>query len=281
MAKYDPKIIEGHFDKFGIAEWERLEATPYGEVQFHIHNHYLKEYIQKGDRVFEIGSGAGRFTVELARMGALVAVADISNEQLRLNEEKLKEMELEAQVEWRKKMDLVNLEEIADDTFDATVCYGGPLSYVLEYVHQALGELVRVTKPGGFILTSVMSCLGTYHHLINNVFEAEKELGLDVLDRLTQTGDVVGKLAGEGTNHCHMYRWSEYRDILSKHPVDIVDVSAANFLSTGTANTDLLNEIRMDAKKWDTFLKWELDFTKEAGAMDTSTHMIAILRKRT
>lgn len=278
MPKYDPKLIEGHFNKYGISEWERLEKDPLGRVQFHIHKHYLQKYIKKGDRVIEIGAGAGRFTVELAKLGTMISVADISNEQLRLNEEKVREAGLEEHIEWRRKIDILDLKGIPNNTYDSAVCYGGPLSYVFEFVDQALTEVIRVTKPGGVILTSVMSCLGTYHHLIRAVFEMEKELGLEIFDELTKTGDVLGKLAGQGTHQCHMFRWSEYRDVLSKHPVDILDASAANFLSTGEANEEFLREIVKDQKKWDTFLKWELDFTKEPGAIDGSTHMLAILR---
>jgi ubiquinone/menaquinone biosynthesis C-methylase UbiE len=281
MAKYDPNMIEGHFDFNGINEWDRLEKDAYGRVQFHIHNHYLHKHIRKGDRVIEIGAGPGRFTIELAKLGAIISVVDISNVQLQLNEQKVREAGLEDKIEWRKKLDILDLNGIPDNEYESVVCYGGPLSYVLERVDQALSEVIRVTKPGGIILTSVMSCLGTYRHLIRNVYEAEKQLGLEIFDELTKTGDVYGKLASRGTNQCHMFRWSEYSDVLSKHPVEILDASAANFLSTGEYNSEFINNIMKDRKLWETFLKWELDFAKEPGAIDGSTHMIAILRKHT
>jgi ubiquinone/menaquinone biosynthesis C-methylase UbiE len=278
MIKYDPKIIESHFDKFSVGEWERLDRTPRGKVQFHIHQHFLRKYIKKDDLVLEIGPGPGRFTIELAKIGAKIAIADISNEQLRLNEEKVREAGYEDSIEWRKKLDILNLEGIPDNIFDSTVCYGGPLSYVLEFVDKALDEVIRVTKPGGIILTSVMSNLGTYHHLINLVFEMSEELGLEQFDELTRTGDILGKLADQGTHQCHMFRWSEFREILSKHPVEILDASAANFLSTSLSNEEYLTELMGDSEKWNMFLKWELDFCKEPGTIDGGIHMIAILK---
>ena len=48
-----------------------------------------------------------------------------------------------------------------DGSFDATVCFGGPLSYVVDRAEQGIAELVRVTKPGGHVLVSVMSLVGT------------------------------------------------------------------------------------------------------------------------
>ncbi|MHA1961190.1 MAG: class I SAM-dependent methyltransferase [Candidatus Thorarchaeota archaeon] len=277
--KYDPGIIEGHFDKHGAEEWERLDKDPIGRVQFHIHQHYLQKYVRKGDRVLEIGPGPGRFTIELAKLGTSIGIVDISSEQLRLNEKYVREFGFEEAVEWRKKLDILNLDGIPDNSFDATVCYGGPLSYALDHVHKALNEVIRVTKPDGYILASVMSSLGTYHHLIGNVFEAAKEMGLEVFDELTRTGDVMGKLAANGTHQCHMYRWSELRDILSEHPVEILDASACNFLSNGLANEEMLSSVMNDPDEWQTFLQWELDFSREPGAIDGGTHMIVILKK--
>ena len=280
MPMYDPKIIEGYFDKFTEDEWERLDRTPKGKVQFHIHQHFLQEHIKNGDRVLEIGPGPGRFTIELAKLGAKISIVDISDEQLKLNEEKVREAGFEGSINWRRRLDILDLEGIPDNEFDSTVVYGGPLSYVLEYVDDALDEVIRVTRPGGIIFTSVMSCLGTYHHLIRNVFEEFVELGMEKFDELTRTGDVIGELAAEGSHQCHMSRWSEYRDVLSRHPVDILEVSAANYLSNGLYNEEYLTELSKDSEKWNMFLKWELDFCREPGVIDGGTHMIAILRKQ-
>jgi ubiquinone/menaquinone biosynthesis C-methylase UbiE len=241
--------------------------------------HFLQKYIKEGDRVLEIGPGPGRFTIELAKLGAKISIVDISKAQLRANEEKVREAGFENSIEWRRKLDILDLEGISDNVFDATVVFGGPLSYVLEFVDQAIEEVIRVTKPRGIILTSVMSCLGTYHHLIKNIFEEFLELGLENLDELTETGDILGKMADQGTHQCHMFRWSEYREVLSRHPVEILDASATNFLSTGLFNEEFLTGLMSDPEKWNMFLKWELDFCKEPGVIDGGTHMIAILRK--
>ena len=278
MTKYDPTIIERHFDKDPSMEWERLDNSPRGKVQFHIHQYYLRKYIKKDDRVLEIGPGPGRFTIELARLGAKISIVDISKEQLKLNEEKVEEAGFEDTIEWRRKLDILNLEGIPDDAFDSIVCYGGLLSYVMEFVDKALDEVIRVTKPGGIILTSVMSSLGTHHHLIRNIFEDGVDIGLELFDEVAQTGDVMGKVAGGGTHHCHMFRWSEYRDILSRHSIEILDVSAANFLSNGLYNEEYLTELMSDSEKWNLFLKWELDFCQEPGVIDGGTHMIVILK---
>src|SRR4030065_577522 len=86
-SQYRPEEISQHFDEYGMKEWERLTATPVDEISLHIHAHYLQKYLQPGWRVLEIGAGAGRFTQILAAIGPRLTVADISQEQLRINQQ--------------------------------------------------------------------------------------------------------------------------------------------------------------------------------------------------
>ena len=69
-------MIESHFENPDQDEWNRLDKTPIGKVQFHIHNHYLQKYIKKGDKVLEIGPGPGRFTIELAKLGTKIGIEE-------------------------------------------------------------------------------------------------------------------------------------------------------------------------------------------------------------
>jgi 2-polyprenyl-3-methyl-5-hydroxy-6-metoxy-1,4-benzoquinol methylase len=77
-APYDREAIARAFDEWGDREWSRHEEAPRSRVAFHIHNHYLRRFVTAGDRVLEVGAGAGRFTVELARLGATVTTTDVS-----------------------------------------------------------------------------------------------------------------------------------------------------------------------------------------------------------
>ena len=75
---YDREQTAKAYDAYGEHEWDRHEKAPMDRVSFHIHRHYLTEFIHRGDRVLEAGAASGRFTVELARLGARIVVTDIS-----------------------------------------------------------------------------------------------------------------------------------------------------------------------------------------------------------
>jgi 2-polyprenyl-3-methyl-5-hydroxy-6-metoxy-1,4-benzoquinol methylase len=69
-GSYDREHIAQVFDTYGDQEWNRHEASPMARVSLHLHLQYLQQFVRQGDQVLEVGAGAGRFTVELAKLGA-------------------------------------------------------------------------------------------------------------------------------------------------------------------------------------------------------------------
>ena len=273
--KYDPKYISQFYDAYGEREWQRLEASPSAKVNFHIHCWYLEQFIKSGNQVLEAGAGPGRFTIELAKRGAKITVGDISPGQLELNRLKVQEAGCEASVLHREILDITDLSSLANKSFDAVVCYGGPLSYVMDQADAAMKELLRVTKRDGYVLLSVMSLLGSTQKYLSALLELAQQHGLEPVQQVCDTGDLHGDLSNG--HRCHMYRWSELKALLGRHPCTIVAASAANFLSI--RNEETLQQIENEPEKWNAFLKWELEYCKEPGALDGGTHLIVVVRR--
>ncbi|GAA3541781.1 hypothetical protein GCM10022419_022350 [Nonomuraea rosea] len=82
--------VRRYFDAFGDAEWDRLTGDVAGRVSLEVHRRFLARFVRPGQRVLEVGAGPGRFTAELAGLGASVVVTDLSPVQLALNEERLR-----------------------------------------------------------------------------------------------------------------------------------------------------------------------------------------------
>ncbi|MDQ3704696.1 MAG: class I SAM-dependent methyltransferase [Chloroflexota bacterium] len=275
--KYDPNYISRFYDNYGEREWQRFEqeAGAANLVNLHLHTHYLRRFIQPDSHVLDVGAGPGRFTIEMARIGASVTVGDISSVQLEMNRRRLEEAGLEGSVVARQVMDVTDLSAIPDGTYDAAVCYGGALSYVFDRAGQALEELLRVTKPGGYVLLSVMSLLGSTNAFLTGVLKVAEEFGLEATNRVNSTGDLYGEISGG--HQCHMFRWSELEALLKAHHCEIVAASASNFLSLH--NKETAQQAMADPQLWQTLLAWELDYCKEPGALDGGTHIIAVVRR--
>lgn len=231
-------------------------------VNFEVHKRFLDEYVRPGDRVLEAGAGPGRFTLELARIGARVVVGDISPRQLELHREKT--ATVESAVEERVELDILDLSRFDDADFDATVCYGGPLSYVLGEADRALDELLRVTKPGGYVFLTVMSLLGAARAFFAGLPELVERFGWErAVDRIFATGYLEAEV-NDG-HVLRLYRWRTFAALLERHPCRIVAASAANFLSVNNTEFD------------ERFVDVEIASCREPGALDGGTHIVAVV----
>jgi ubiquinone/menaquinone biosynthesis C-methylase UbiE len=274
-VNYDAGYIGDFFDNYGEREWARLDSDAESRVSFYLHRAFLEEYVRAGEEVLEVGAGPGRFTIELARLGARVTVGDLSNVQLELNRARVEAAGHDSAVVARKVLDIVNLSGLASETFDAVVAYGGPLSYVLERADDALAELLRVTKPRGYVLLSVMSLTGATRKFLPGILKWARERSLEEVEYVLRTGDQVGEI---GAGHvCHMYRWAEFEALLKRHSCTIVAASAANFLSVN--HDEALRETQSDPVLWEKFLAWEREACRQPGALDGGTHIIAVVRR--
>ncbi len=289
--RYDPDYVRRFYDDFGEREWGRFEAgpdnprAPANLVNLHLHRWYLRRYVRAGDHVLDVGAGPGRFTIELARRGARVTVGDISPAQVALNEQKVRAAGCEASVVQRSVMDVVDLSALPTNGFDAVVCYGGALSYVFDRADTAVGELLRVTKPGGHVLLSVMSLLGSFRRFLPGVLDVARRHGPEVIDQVFQTHDQIGPVAAGGPlpegHRFRYYTWATLQALLRRHPCTIVDASAANFLAIGSNEALLapLFEEPQSAALWERYLAWEVECCRQPGAIDGGTHIIAVVQK--
>lgn len=266
---YDASALSAKFDKEALREWNRLVATPVDEVSLHIHTYYLRKHIPAGARVLEIGAGSGRFTQVLAGLGARILVADISPGQLALNRQFASELGWAPAVEDFQVADITDLSRYPADSFDRVVVYGGPFSYVLDLRDVALRQCLRVLRPGGVLLGSVMSLWGSAHRFLPYAFELPPEQN----QRLIATGDQTpATIPTQTGNFMHLFRGEEVRAWLQAAGLRILDLSACGVLACG--RTDDLTPIRQDPGKWNELLRMEVEASADPACFGMGTHLI-------
>lgn len=266
--EWDAERAASFYDEYGEQEWTRFAEgrTPAPSLEVHLEN--LRRFVRAGDRVLDVGAGPGRFTIELARLGAQVSVADVSPGQLELNRAHVSDAGLDAQVVERVQADVLDLSRWDDESFDAAVCFGGPLSYVLDRAGEGVAELMRVTRRGGHVLLSVMSLVGTIVHFLPVLLDLVRRDGVEKNEEIVRTG-----LLPEEPDYGHLamklYRWSELEAMLAPHGT-IVAASAAG----------LLPAARPEEPELQGFLaRAELAVATEPGALSSGQHILAVLRK--
>lgn len=264
--KHDPERAAEFFDECGEREWTRFDDDRTPSTSLDVHVEYLRRYVRAGDRVLDVGAGPGRFTIELARLGATVVVADISPGQLDLNRKKVAEAGAEEAVLERVVADLVEL-PFPEASFDAAVCYGGPISYAVDRAADAIAELARVTRPGGHVLVSVMSLVGAVQAYADAVLDVAAKHGLPLTAEIVRSG-----LLPEGPDLWHLamklFRWRELRELLAPHG-EILAVSAAG----------LLRPSRVDPELRELLGRLEIELAAEPGALDCGPHILAVVRR--
>ena len=272
-SNYRAEEVKKHFDQYGTQEWNRLVETPVDEISLYIHTQTLKEYVQPNWSILEIGAGAGRFTQVLAQLKTKILVGDISQVQLDLNKAHAQQFNFADSVESWQQVDICDLGQFEVGQFDGVVAYGGPFSYVLDQRDRAMRACLRVLKPKGILLLSVMSLWGTVHRHLNGVLETPIEIN----QKIIETGDISPETFPGRGNYMHLFRAGELRAWLKRFGLSILQMSASNGLSIGWQ--EWLKDIRDDPLKWGELLKMELEACTEESSLNMGTHIIAVAQK--
>ena len=249
-----------YFDDYGEREWKRFEDGTTPGPSMTIHTQILEGYVRPGDRVLDAGAGPGRFTLEMLRLGAHVTALDISQGQLELLQARVPDVEAVVG-------DITDLSRFPDDSFDATVCFGGPLSYVADRAERAMAELARVTRSGGHVLVSVMGLAGAVIHFAPIIVELARRDGVAKSQEIARTGFLP---EGEGYGHLamRMYLWEELEALLEPHG-EVVEGAAAGVLPHLDVEEP---EIRALLEEFEEKLAYD------PGSRSCGEHIIGVLR---
>lgn len=260
MTVWDATKTAGFFDAYGEREWTRFDdgRTPAASAATHVR--MLERYVERGDRVLDAGSGPGRFALELRRLGAQVTALDISPVQIELLHKRLPDVDAIVG-------DVTDLSRFDDDAFDAAVCYGGPLSYLLDRADTAVAELARVTKPGGHVLVSVMSLAGAAIHYAATIVDLARRDGVELCYDIVRTG-VLTDREGYGHLPMQMYDWGALETVLAAYG-EVVDGAAAGVLPHVAADEPEIKEL---------LAAIEQRFADDPGARSCGEHIIGVLR---
>ena len=264
--------VTRYYDARGAAEWERLERDVRGRVSLEVHRRFLRRFVRPGMRVLEIGAGPGRFTRELAQIGASIVVTDISAVQLALNAERLHGTDAERGVQRRELLDVCDTSRYSGGEFDAVVAFGGPLSYAFERTGEAMQGLLRIVGEDGVVTASVMSLLGSWRHYLRAVSELDHAVGAQANDLTLRTGDLRHVISDPAAHICQMFRWSEIEALVQRTGGRVLAASASNWASLGDA--DALADLEADPPGWARFLEHEVAACSERGALDGGTHIL-------
>jgi len=228
---YDPQVVRDLYDARVEKEWERFD-NPLGRCQLTQIQRFIARYVRPKSAVLDAGSGPGRFATFLAKRGCEVTLVDISEKMIAEARKRLGEADLSDRIAGAHCSDIVNMGFLPDASFDVVLCLGGALCYLRDQVQTALAELVRLCKPDGLVLGSVMSRIGTLRTRLVYGWARSTDVDPEALGILLSTGDAPPGGAFLTKEPAHFFRKDELLQLLDQAAMDVVEVRSTNALLT-------------------------------------------------
>jgi S-adenosylmethionine-dependent methyltransferase len=256
-------------------EWDRLVQDDFHRLEYDTTWRFLKEYLPARGLVLDAGGGPGRYTVELARRGYDVVLLDLVAENLERAKEEIGRAGVEKRVKRVVEGTITDLPVFPDNSFDAVICLGGPLSHVYPESgrQKAVSELVRVARKGAPIFVSVMSKYGVMLATPEGWPYAITDSREDFI-RLFETGE---EYAFVKDGYCHFFTLAELEGLFRREKVSVLQkVGLEGFNTDEKTSNDFAGKYPEQWQKW---LEIHQKACTDPFVVDASGHMMIIVRK--
>jgi SAM-dependent methyltransferase len=266
-------IVKEYYTGYVHKEWNRLAKDAYHRLEFDTTLHYFSKYLPKAGVILDAGGGPGRYSIELASKGYELILLDLTPANLELARRKIKKCHAKENIKELIEGSITDLSQFADQTFDAVICTGGPLSHVVDpdQREQAISELVRVAKPGAPIFVSVMSRLSV---LLLELIQGQDEIEMPHFIPLRDTGDYFG---GSGFTACHFFLPEELHEAFNQKPVTVLEMVGLEGISSHHAKK--LNQLAKDENRWKIWLETHYATCAHPSVLGISEHILIICKK--
>lgn len=152
------QVVREFYNSHVESEWQRLE-TPLCDIEFASTLRLVDRYFPQHGQVADVGSGPGRYALELLRRGYTVTLFDLSKEELLFAQRQIEKAGLCA--EQLIQGDARDMSGLATGAFEAALLMG-PMYHVIEATgrEKVLRELWRILKPGGTTIIAYLNSWG-------------------------------------------------------------------------------------------------------------------------
>ncbi|MDZ4994765.1 methyltransferase domain-containing protein [Clostridium perfringens] len=264
-------IIRDYYNENSKNEWLRLN-DPYNRLELFSTMYMIKEYFPNEGKILDIGSGPGRYSIELLKRGYDVTLMDISNKSIDMAKKNIESLGLKA--DNYICGDALYLDFLDDNSYDGVLLMG-PMYHVQskEDRIRILENCKRVLKPGGVILITYINSLGVLRvglsdfpqefKNIDKIYELFDEKSFSTEESFTETYFTVPEKAINEVNEVGF-------DILSR-------AGAESFLS---GQAFYMTKYYLEDKEiYFNLLKVATEKCEDERFRDSTEHLLIVARK--
>jgi SAM-dependent methyltransferase len=254
-------------------EWRRLIKDAYHRLELDTSLRFIEKYLPPDSLVLDAGGGPGRYTLELAKRGHQVVLFDMTPANLEFARRMTRRYKIQDQVRAIDEGTITDLSCYPDETFDAVICLGGPLSHILDPGQraQALRELQRVAKPGAPLFISVMSRLSV---LVVELTLFPEELAMPDYPLLRNSGDYLGEY---GFTACHFFLPEELRSACLEQGLQVLEMVGLEGISSNQRVA--FNRLARQPALMATWLETHYQTCTHPTIVGISEHMLVVGKK--
>ena len=269
------KLVKDWFAKTADYEWKRLKQDAYHQLEFIVTNHFLAKFLPKKGLVLDAGGGPGRYTIDLAKKGYDVVLLDLVKEMLEIAKKQVNKERVQHKVKRMVEGSVTDLSTFIDETFDAVLCLGGPLSHLLnsDQRETAVKELVRVAKKGAPLFVSVIGRFGLLKTILKGFSEEMKYCRHHL-----EVGDYTPGVQGKGFTAAHWFTPEELQGLFEKQNVETLDLVALEGLSSHLE--EATNRLYEDKEKWNMWVDIVIRTCNQPSIVGTAEHILYVGKKR-
>jgi len=146
------------------------------------------DHLPQEVEILDLGGGPGRYTIELAKLGHTLHLADLSQTLLDIAKKKIAEFGID-NVKSITQVNAVDLSIYANDSFDAVLLFG-PLYHLTDETERlaCIKEVKRVLKPNGLIFANFLPYLSGAIGVAARMFLTPDQVNAETLNRVFEQG---------------------------------------------------------------------------------------------
>jgi SAM-dependent methyltransferase len=170
---------------------------------------HMKAYLRPGDRVVDLGCGAGSITIFLEKQGAQITGIDLAPGLIALAREEA--------VKWGAKADFIQASvltyPLGEGIYDLAVCFGNPLT---DFPHQRFPKfrdrIFNALKPGGHFILEYIDGLKRVAFMSEPKEVVEQGVDSQIVRRFIEYDPAIGayKMEYRRLSTDEIYEGTEY-----------------------------------------------------------------------